>query len=455
MQVLQMDKSNSLKRDVLWVRQDDDPAWDSVRDHFADGDTDCLVALIHGGESASTQLLNLAAQANALIPVILLLQPFRYSLAASLRVYGAFDVLPADAPPADLEEVISQARNSFKESATRPMLDARPWRRTLVGNCPAIERLAEAISLIAERRSTILITGETGTGKEVVARAIHEASGRKGNLISLNCTALPETLLEAELFGHTKGAFTGAQQSRTGRFEAAQKGTIFLDEIGDMPLELQAKLLRVLQEREIQRLGSSDSIPIDVRVIAATNADLLSKVEDGRFREDLYFRLNVVPIHLPPLRERFADLPMLARHFVAKICALEDLEEKHLSRAALARLEQHHWPGNIRELENTIERAVALSGRREELIPADFLLPLVMKKMPASAGELSNLTLPESGLDFELIVAGIERNMIDQALRRTNGNKSAAAELLGLKRTTLGAKMRTLRSFEQVRAISA
>lgn len=455
MQVLQMDKSKAAKRDVLWVRQDDDPTWDSVLDHFSDGDTDCLVAFIHGGESASTQLLDLTSQANSLVPVILLLQPFRHSLAASLRTYGAFDVLPSDAPPAEIQEVIAQARRSFKESVACSNLDTRPWRRTLVGNCPSIERLAEAISLIAERRSTVLITGETGTGKEVVARAIHEASGRKGNLISLNCTALPETLLEAELFGHTKGAFTGAQQSRMGRFEAAQKGTIFLDEIGDMPLDLQAKLLRVLQEREIQRLGSSDSIPIDVRVIAATNADLLSKVEDGRFREDLYFRLNVVPIHLPPLRERFSDLPMLARHFVAKICALENLEEKHLSRAALLRLEQHHWPGNIRELENTIERAVALSGRREELIPADFLLPHTMKKTPASAGELSHLTLPESGLDFELIVAGIERNMIDQALRRTNGNKSAAAELLGLKRTTLGAKMRTLRSFEQVRAISA
>lgn len=455
MQVLQMDKSRSPNRDVLWVQQDDDPTWDTAIDHLADDGAECLVAVIKGGELESTQLLDLAAQANPLVPVILLLTHFRHSLAARLRALGAFDVLPVDVLTGDLDDVILQARMSFKKFVTCSIPDPRPWRRTLVGSCPAIERLADAIALIAERRSTILITGETGTGKEVVARAIHEASGRKGSLISLNCAALPEALLEAELFGHTKGAFTGAQQSRTGRFEAAQKGTIFLDEIGDMPLDLQAKLLRVLQEREIQRLGSSESIPIDVRVIAATNADLLSKVEDGRFREDLYFRLNVVPIHLPPLRERCADLPMLARHFAAKICAQEDLPEKHLSRAAMLRLEQHHWPGNIRELENTIERAVALSGRRDELIPADFLLPLAMKKSPITTGDLSTLTLPESGLDFEQIVAGIERNMIDQALRRTNGNKSAAAELLGLKRTTLGAKMRTLRSFESVRAISA
>lgn len=455
MQVLQMDKSDAPNRNVLWVQQNEDPSWDRAMDQISDEDVECLVAEINGGELDATQLLDLAAQANPLVPVLLLLQPFRHSLAAKLRVLGAFDVLPADLLPTELGEVILEARNSFRKSVSRSMLDPRPWRRTLVGNCPAIERLAEAISLIAERRSTILITGETGTGKEVVARAIHAASGRKGSLISLNCTALPEALLEAELFGHTKGAFTGAQQARTGRFEAAQKGTIFLDEIGDMPLEVQAKLLRVLQEREIQRLGSSDSIPIDVRVIAATNADLLSKVEDGRFREDLYFRLNVVPIHLPPLRERAADLPMLSRHFVAKICAQEDLQEKHLSRAAMARLEQHHWPGNIRELENTIERAIALSGRRDELIPADFMLPLAMKKLPSPARDLASLTLPETGLDFEQIVAGIERNMIDQALRRTNGNKSAAAELLGLKRTTLGAKMRTLRSFEHVRAISA
>jgi len=430
--------------EVLWLTD--------VADLISDQGTECLVAVVRNYDVAS-ELLDLAEESAPAVPIILLLEEYAPSIAGRLRRAGAYDVLEATIDRAELDAIIGQARQHFRASI--PRQDPRPWRRTLVGQCQAIESLADAISLIAERRSTILITGETGTGKEVVARAIHEASGRKGPLVSLNCTALPETLLEAELFGHTKGAFTGAQNARAGRFEAANKGSIFLDEIGDMPLDLQAKLLRVLQEREIQRLGSSETIPVDVRVIAATNADLLSKVEDGRFREDLYFRLNVVPIHLPPLRERLGDLPLLATHFVKKLCAIEGLADKHLTRSAMQRLEQHHWPGNIRELENTIERAIALCGRRDELLPSDFMLPIQMRRPATSLSDLASLVLPDSGLDFETIIAGIERNMIEQALRRTNGNKSAAAELLRLKRTTLGAKMRTLGTMDNVRAISA
>ncbi|MDX2266547.1 MAG: sigma-54 dependent transcriptional regulator [Bryobacter sp.] len=313
----------------------------------------------------------------------------------------------------------------------------------MIGECEAIERLVESIAIIAPRRSTVLITGETGTGKEVVAKAIHEASGRTGKLVTLNCTALPEALLEAELFGHTKGAFTGAQVSRIGRFEAAHRGTIFLDEIGDMPLDLQAKLLRVLQEREIQRLGSSESIAVDARVIAATNADLYSLVEDGRFRQDLYYRLNVVPLHLPALRERDGDIAPLAHHFVQKICRAEGIPPKRLTAGALVRLEAHDWPGNVRELENTIERAVAMSGERQELLPEDFLLRGVRGRPEAVEVGIA-MDLPEGPLDFESIVANVERRMIEHALRATNGNKSQAADYLGLKRTTLGAKLRTL-----------
>jgi transcriptional regulator with GAF, ATPase, and Fis domain len=306
--------------------------------------------------------------------------------------------------------------------------------------------MAEVISLVAGRRSTILITGETGTGKEVVAKAIHAASERPGKLISINCAALPESLLEAELFGHTKGAFTGAQTARVGRFEAAHRGTIFLDEIGDMPLDLQAKLLRVLQEREIQRLGSCESIAVDVRVIAATNVDLLSKVEDGRFREDLYFRLNVVPLHLPALRERSGDIGVLAEHFIQKICRQEGLAPKRLSLAAFACLEEHHWPGNVRELENSVERAIALSGSRMDLLPGDFVLRGSTRKPASASLDSMQFVVPADGIDFEHIVARIERSMIEQALLRTNGNKSQAAELLRLKRTTLGAKLRSLGS---------
>lgn len=407
----------------------------------------CVVAEVEFEEAQ--ELLLLSSE----LPVVVLLPEFSHSSAARLRALGAFEALPREIAAREIEEVCQLACDWFAKSRRVPAgSESRPWRKTLIGNCPAIERLADAIALIAERRSTVLITGETGTGKEVVAQALHLASGRKGELVTINCAALPEALLEAELFGHTKGAFTGAQQARVGRFEAAQRGTIFLDEIGDMPLDLQAKLLRVLQEREIQRLGSSETIAIDVRVVAATNADLLSKVEDGRFRQDLYFRLNVVPIHLPPLRERGADIALLARHFAVKICALEGLPVKTISRAAFVRLEEHHWPGNIRELENTIERAVAMSGRNAELTPGDLMLPQAIRPRAVEAGPI---TIPESGLDFEQIVAGIERGMIEQALRRTNGNKSAAAELLRLKRTTLGAKMRTLGHGAHPHALSA
>ncbi|WP_051669889.1 sigma-54 interaction domain-containing protein [Bryobacter aggregatus] len=375
-------------------------------------------------ETSDEQTLrDLAARTQ--LPILVLLPDYQHATAARFRSLGAFDVLPTD--------------NAAIDRSPTP----RRWRQAIVGQCPAIEVLADAIALIAERRSTVLITGETGTGKEVVARALHQASGRKGPMVSINCTALPESLLEAELFGHTKGAFTGAQSARTGLFEAANHGTIFLDEIGDMPLELQAKLLRVLQERQIQRLGATETIAIDARVIAATNVDLLSKVEDGRFREDLYFRLNVVPLHLPPLRERKGDLVMLARHFVEKICTIEKLPLKKLSLPALLRLEEYHWPGNIRELENTIERAIALSGNRLDLLPGDFLLPIRMRAK-APMDYAAPITIPENGLDFTAIIESIERGMIEQALQRTKGNKSAAAELLQLKRTTLGAKMQKL-----------
>ncbi len=438
---------------VLWVERASARSWEQAIDLLDSAGAECLAAVVDGDFAEALNRVRQARAAKPDIPLVLLLQNFTPTQARSLREAGAFEVLPIQSDPRELDAVIAIARDSYRRQKQQTGQPA--WRRLLVGNCSAIENLAQAISLIAERRSTVLITGETGTGKEVVARALHEASGRKGPLVSLNCTALPETLLEAELFGHTKGAFTGAQQARTGRFEQAHRGSIFLDEIGDMPLDLQAKLLRVVQEREIQRLGSSESIPVDVRVIAATNADLLSKVEDGRFREDLYFRLNVVPLHLPPLRERDGDLPLLAHHFVQKICNFEKIPMKQISPAALARLEQHSWPGNIRELENTIERAIALSGRRTEILPADFLLPVPFRKSGPVLAPTGMITIPDSGVDFEKIIAGIERNMIEQALRRTNGNKSAAAELLHLKRTTLGAKMRTLGTEENLRALSA
>jgi transcriptional regulator with GAF, ATPase, and Fis domain len=262
-------------------------------------------------------------------------------------------------------------------------------------------------------------------------------------LIKVNCAAIPETLLESELFGHVRGAFTGALQTRIGRFEQAQGGTLFLDEIGDLPRDLQAKLLRVLQEREIQRLGSSETIRVDIRVVAATNCDLARKIESGEFREDLYYRLNVVPLQLPPLRKRRDDVPLLALHFADKICRMEGLPLRTLTSEALDHLCDYTWPGNVRQLENAVERAIALSGDRAVLAAADFPLAAPVK-LRMAIGEMPVVSVPDAGLDYEHTVAVIERSILKQALEKTGGNKKAAAEMLGLKRTTLSAKVRSL-----------
>jgi transcriptional regulator with GAF, ATPase, and Fis domain len=320
------------------------------------------------------------------------------------------------------------------------------WRRLIIGSSHAIERTIEVIRLVGMRRATVLITGETGTGKEVVARALHLASPRAHlPMVAVNCNALPENLIEAELFGHVKGAFTGAIQQRMGRFEQAHRGTLFLDEVGDLPLDLQTKLLRVLQEREFQRIGSSETVQVDVRLIAATNVNLAEHVRRGRFREDLYYRLNVVPISMPPLRERPEDIPLLARHFLEKICRVEEIPEPELAQETLEHLQTRPWPGNVRQLENAVEMAVALSGGRGVLDPSDFpagaeVAQQAVPQDPSSA----SISVPESGLDFEQTIGRIERQIIEDTLRKTNGNKSAAASMLGLKRTTLAAKLRSL-----------
>jgi len=321
------------------------------------------------------------------------------------------------------------------------------WERLLVGDSHPMRQVSRTIGMVGGRRATVLITGETGTGKEIAARALHLAGPRRrGPLVAVNCSALPATLLEAELFGHVRGAFTGAHQSRAGRFELAQGGTLFLDEIGEMTPDLQAKLLRVLQEREFQRLGSSETVQLDIRVVAATNCDLRQRIEEGRFREDLFYRLSVIPIHMPPLRARREDIPALAAHFARKICAAERIPLKSLTGEALDRLRTYAWPGNVRELENAVEAAVALSGDRLILRPADFPLSEARPRVPTPAGP-PVVAVPEGGLDYERTLALIERSILGQALQKTGGNKKAAAEMLRLKRTTLAAKMRSLDSW--------
>lgn len=318
------------------------------------------------------------------------------------------------------------------------------WESLLVGDSPEIRHIVEVIRLVAARRATVLITGETGTGKEVAARALHRAGPRRHRpFVAVNCAALPEQLLEAELFGHMRGAFTGAFQSRAGHFEQANGGVVFLDEIGDLPLELQAKLLRVLQEREFQRLGSSETIKVDIRVVAAANCDLAERVRTGRFRADLYYRLAVVPIHMPPLRRRRGDIPLLAESFVEKICRQEETAVKNIAPAAMDILCACSWPGNVRQLENAVETAIALSGDRRCLTASDFEVVSPMPRKPVAV-EMPFVAIPEDGLDYEQTVSLIERSILEQALQKTGGNKKAAAEMLRLKRTTLSAKVRTL-----------
>jgi len=353
------------------------------------------------------------------------------------------------APPGEDRRQIEQAleqqhSRSLTQLASR--VGREDWERLLVGDSAEMRQVGSLIRLVGARRATVLITGETGTGKELAARALHLAGPRReGPWVAVNCSALPENLLEAELFGHVRGAFTGAIQSRVGRFEQAQGGTIFLDEIGELPLELQTKLLRVLQEREFQRLGSSETIRSDARVIAATNSDLLQRIAQRRFREDLFYRLNVVPIRMPALRQRPGDVAALAGHFVEKICRQEEIAAKSIAPEAVERLSARSWPGNVRQLENAIEMAVALSGDRNSLVPSDFPLPPEEPAALSTApGESPLVEVPDGGLDYERTLALIERSIIEQALLKTGGNKKAAADMLRLKRTTLSAKVRSL-----------
>jgi DNA-binding NtrC family response regulator len=380
------------------------------------------------------ELLEELAQIAREIPVVIC--DAAASVADSVRYMrlGAHDVVSAGSNALAIIEAAAEFRRS--QRAAEPSHES--WREHIVGRSNPIMRTIEIIRLVGGRRSTVLITGETGTGKEMVARAIHLASPRAQQpLVAVNCNALPENLLEAELFGHVKGAFTGAIQHRVGRFEQAHRGTLFLDEVGDLPLEIQTKLLRFLQEREFQRVGSSETIRIDVRLIAATNVDLVQRIREGRFREDLYYRLNVVPISTPPLRDRLEDIPILAHHFVEKVCQVEEIPTRRLSPETIDRLKNRPWPGNVRQLENAVEMAVALSGTREILYPSDFpLATQAAPRIPPASAIATN--------DFEQTVGRIERQILEEALKKAGGNKTAAAEMLGLKRTTLAAKLKSL-----------
>jgi DNA-binding NtrC family response regulator len=338
-----------------------------------------------------------------------------------------------------LENALEQRRLRSENAYLRQQLEARHQFGEIVGRSRPMQQLFHLLETVARSSSTILITGETGTGKEVVARAIHHNSSRRSHrFVALNCSAIPETLLEAELFGHVRGAFTGAVGARQGRFEQAHKGTLFLDEVGTMSNALQTKLLRALQEREFERVGDNQTIKVDVRVIGATNSDLARMVADGTFREDLYYRLNVIQIPVPPLRDRRDDIPVLVQHFLLKYSADASTE---VSQNAMRALMAYSWPGNVRQLENAVERAVALGAGRQQIEIGD--LPAEVQAGPQAA-PAPLVDFPDDGLDLPAYLAAIERDLIQRSLDRTGGNRNRAAELLRIKRTTLVEKLKRL-----------
>ncbi len=365
---------------------------------------------------------------------------------------------------------LEQRRLKSENAYLRQQLDERFGLGSMIGRSERMRALFQLIETVAVTPTTILVNGETGTGKEMVARAIHHRSPRNSQrFVALNCNAIPETLLEAELFGHVRGAFTGAIATREGRIEQADKGTLFLDEVGTMPMALQIKMLRVLQEREFDRLGDGKPIKVDVRVVAATNSDLSRMVKNGSFREDLYYRLNVIQIQLPPLRERKEDIPFLVQHFVLKYSRLPNRRSPVpdrrtssgnergavpepvaparysvpvtlVSQDAMRRMMAYPWPGNVRQLENAVERGMALLGGRSTIELSD--LPPEIQAAPIAV--MPSLDFPETGVDLPGMVDQIQRDFIGRALSRTGGNKAAAAALLNLKRTTLVEKLKRL-----------
>jgi DNA-binding NtrC family response regulator len=340
---------------------------------------------------------------------------------------GAVDFLPKPFSLDHLSVVVEKALDVSKlrdeNRDLREALGQRYQFENIVGHSPEMQEIFATVTRVAPTRATVLLAGESGVGKDMIARAIHEHSPRKGRpFVKINCTAIPENLMESELFGYEKGAFTGANISKPGKFEQADTGTVFLDEIGDVPASIQVKLLRILQEREFERLGSNKTQHTDVRVIAATNVDLRAALEQGTFREDLYYRLNVVPMNIPPLRERKDDIPYLVEHFAKKYGG-------EISEGALERLMSYHWPGNVRELENVIERSILLAQRPR--VEAEDI------KIETGAARARPSISTDAFLPEGMTLDQYEQSIIREALKRADGNKSQAARLLGLTRNAL------------------
>lgn len=379
------------------------------------------------------ELLRLLHRQNANTPVVVMTAFGTVENAVEAMKSGAVDFLPKPFSLNHLMTVVGKAmeiRNLREENRRlKDELGHRYNFDNIIGRGARMQEILGAVARVAPARTTVLLCGESGVGKDLIARAIHFHSPRRDHpFVKINCTALPENLMESELFGYEKGAFTGAATSKPGKFEQAEGGTVFLDEIGDVPPSIQVKLLRILQEREFERLGSNKTRQIDVRIVAATNVDLKAAIDEGSFREDLYYRLNVFPLTIPPLRERREDIPLLAVHFLRKFAVEQGSPVTAFSDSAIAKLMDYSWPGNVRELENVIERSIVLAGG-SVLEPADVKLD-EPRRNHAAPGD--GAFLPE-GLSLDQH----EQNIIREAMRRSNNNKSQAARLLGLTRNAL------------------
>jgi two-component system response regulator AtoC len=388
-----------------------------------------LLDLQLGGGPDGLQLLERLRKSGNEIPVIMMTGYGTSSSAIRAMQMGAYDYLPK---PFELDEVLVVVKRLFEHQAlasrVRALEAGQDLRERMIGSSPAMREIYKTIGRVADSDASVLITGETGTGKELTANLIHQFSSRRNGppMVKVNCAALPETLIESELFGHEKGAFTGAVNMRKGRFELANKSTIFLDEVGEITLPVQKKLLRVLQEGEIERVGGSTPIKVDVRVLAATNRDLLKEVEANRFREDLYYRLNVINIHMPPLRERRSDITVLIEHFLDKYRYKPSALPTKISEDALAMLESYDWPGNVRQLENEIERAVTLSHGN---VITGHYLNLSQHGIPT---QIDLATRVRNAEGLETVLREVERTMIAEALRQSDGHEEDAARRLGL-----------------------
>lgn len=397
-----------------------------ARRALAGGGFDAVVSDLRLKDGSGIELLTWMKDQGLAVPVVILTAFATTETTVQALNLGAVDFLTKTKD--DLQELSKVLKGIFATSTASPGPDVRDIG-DLVGVGPTIRKVQALVGKVARADTTVLVTGESGTGKEIVARLIHRYSDRaKGPFVPVNCGALPEALLESELFGYEKGAFTGAGGTKRGLFEEAEGGIIFLDEIGEIPLPLQVKLLRVLQERRIRRVGANEERPVDARVIGATNRDLKERAAAGLFRQDLYYRLNILQIELPPLRERQEDLPVLVDHFLARFCRKMGKPPMGLTEEAMAFLRQCSFPGNVRELENLMERCVALNAGGligVELFPDDLRAPRVDSWSPC-------LDIPDGGFDLEAWMGAVKGHFMRLALVRAEGNKTRAARLLGM-----------------------